>query len=65
MQLARPLSPDQRAAFLEMVAAKLNGRSSLGDGQLYRLCRELQKTVFVPPIEPERHEPRHDRTMTG
>jgi hypothetical protein len=49
MQLARPLSPDQRTAFLELLAAKLNGQRELGDGALYRLCRETQREFFDPP----------------
>jgi hypothetical protein len=49
MALARPLSPHQRIAFLEMVAAKLNGQRELGDGAIYRLCRELQRQLFDPP----------------
>jgi hypothetical protein len=49
MALARPLSPDQRTAFLEMLAAKLNGRRELGDGQLYQICRQLQRELFSPP----------------
>jgi hypothetical protein len=51
MQLARPLSPDQRSTFLEMVATKLNGCGEIGDGALFRLCRELQRQVFSPPLE--------------
>jgi hypothetical protein len=49
MQLARPLSPVQRTAFLEMLAAKLNGQRELGDGEVYRLCREPQRQHFDPP----------------
>jgi hypothetical protein len=51
MGLARPLLPDQRAAFLEMLATKLNGQRDLGDGALYRLCRELQRELFDPPLQ--------------
>jgi hypothetical protein len=47
--LARPLQPGQRAVFLEMLAAKLNGQRELGDGAIYRLCRELQREYFSPP----------------
>jgi hypothetical protein len=54
MGLARPLLPAQRTAFLEMLAAKLNGRREIGDGMLYQLCRELQR-----PIE-NRGRPRID-----
>lgn len=49
MALARPLSPDQRSRFLELLAAKLNGQRELGDGAIYRLCRELQRQYFEPP----------------
>src|SRR5262245_33513575 len=49
MQLARPLTPDQRSRFLEMLVARLNGRGEVGDGQLYQICRELQKQYFAPP----------------
>jgi hypothetical protein len=49
MGLARPLSPDQRSRFLEMLAAKLSGQLELGDGAIYRLCRDLQRELFSPP----------------
>jgi hypothetical protein len=46
------LLPSQRTAFLEMLAAKLDGqRELLGDGAIYRLCRELQRQVLGAPIE--------------
>jgi hypothetical protein len=51
MQLARPLQPAQRTVFLEMLAAKLNGQHDIGDGQLFRVCRELQRKVLGAPIE--------------
>jgi hypothetical protein len=51
MDLVRPLLPHQRTAFLEMLAAELNGRcEEIGDGRLYQLCRELQRRHFDPPI---------------
>jgi hypothetical protein len=54
MQLARPLPPRQRAAFLEMVTAKLaECDASLGEGAIYHLCRELQRELFSPPLEAE------------
>jgi hypothetical protein len=49
MAVSRPLSPDQRSRFLEMLAAKLTGQRELGDGAIYRLCRELQREYFSPP----------------
>jgi hypothetical protein len=51
MALARPLSPDQRTAFVELLAAKLNGHREIGDGTLYQLCRDLQRELFSPPLE--------------
>jgi hypothetical protein len=59
MQLARPLQPQQRSTFLEMLAAKLNGQRELGDGAIYRLCRELQRRHYDPPVE-NRGRPRID-----
>jgi hypothetical protein len=51
MDLVRPLLPHQRTAFLEMLAAELNGRrEEIGDGRLYQLCRELQRRHFDLPI---------------
>jgi hypothetical protein len=49
MGLARPLQPHERARFLELVASRLNGRSEIGDGQLYRLLRDLQRECFRVP----------------
>jgi hypothetical protein len=59
MALARPLLPDQRNAFLEMVTAKLarcNGQ--VGDGVIYRLCRELQREMLVPLLDEPHHHHR-------
>jgi hypothetical protein len=51
MQLSRPLRPDQRTVFVELLIAKLNGRREIGDGTLYQLCRELQRQLFSPPLD--------------
>jgi hypothetical protein len=51
MALARPLLPSQRTAFLEMLAAKLDGRGEIGDGQLHQLCRELQRQAVGASLE--------------
>jgi hypothetical protein len=51
MQLSRPLLPDQRIAFVELLTAKLNGRGEIGDGALYQICRELQRELLIPPLE--------------
>jgi hypothetical protein len=50
MALARPLAPDQRTAFVELLITKLNGRREIGDGALYQLCRELQRELLIPPL---------------
>jgi hypothetical protein len=50
MQLARPLRPAQRTAFLEMIAAKLNGRAGqIGDGAM-RVRRRLQTLGAAAPL---------------
>jgi hypothetical protein len=46
MGLARPLQPQQRTAFLEMIAAKLNGRREIGDGQLHPAVRRATAETF-------------------
>jgi hypothetical protein len=38
---AEPLRPSSRPAFLEAVASRLQGCTSLGDGQLWRVLMEL------------------------
>jgi hypothetical protein len=58
MQLARPLSPDQRTAFVELLAVNLNGHREIGDGALYQVCRDLQRELFSPPLETEPGHPR-------
>jgi hypothetical protein len=50
MQLSRPLLPHERVTFLEMLVTKLNGHREIGDGELFRLCRELQRQLFDPPV---------------
>jgi hypothetical protein len=49
MQAARPLQPHERETFLQLVAARLNGKRELGDGEIFRLIREVQRAVFDPP----------------
>jgi hypothetical protein len=50
MQLSRPLHPAQRVAFVELLVARLNGQHVIGDGQLYQICRELQRQVLGAPV---------------
>jgi hypothetical protein len=49
MQLTRPLQPDQRVAFFEMLATALRGQTELGDGWLFRTCRDLQRELLDFP----------------
>ena len=48
MRAATPLQPDDRASFLEAVAAKLDGKV-LGDGLVFRAIRETQGRFLNPP----------------
>lgn len=57
MQLSRPLQPAQRRAFVELLIAQLNGHHEIGDGQLFRVCRELQRQLLNQPTE-HRRRPR-------
>ena len=64
MSAAAPLAIEMRDPFLLAVAHALAGRT-IGPGEVYRTCRELQRSFFDPPLATEVHEPRHDRTRTG
>ena len=57
----RPLQPPEREAFLTALAVLYAGRSEIGDGELFRSIRELQREHFKPPaVEelPRRYQPR-------
>jgi len=45
----RPLNQLQREALLEDLASTLRAAPHLGDGQLYRTLRDLQRRHFDPP----------------
>jgi len=51
MSACRPLSNTDRSRFIELLAARLNGKRELGDGEVYRLVRELQREVFAYPVK--------------
>jgi hypothetical protein len=61
MQLSRPLLPDQRIAFVELLTSKLNGHREIGYGQLHRLCRDLIKEhrLFDLPLNVHVGQPHH------
>jgi hypothetical protein len=46
---AQPLDVNARDAFLHEVAERLAGMSERGDGQVFRICRELQRKFFDAP----------------
>jgi hypothetical protein len=46
---AKPLQADERTAFMAGLTTWLNGRAEVGDGELGRELRELQKMYFQPP----------------
>ena len=46
---SRPLQPQERAAFLDELKARLANRSEVGDGELFRAMRELQRKHLKPP----------------
>jgi hypothetical protein len=50
MQHAAPLPPSSRAAFLIDVAAELKRHAETGPGLVSRVCRDLQRRHFHPPI---------------
>jgi hypothetical protein len=49
MRAAQPLQAADREAFLRAVADRLRDVADLGDGQVARVCRELQHEFLHPP----------------
>jgi hypothetical protein len=49
LQAAQPLAVDDRGAFLQDVAAALQGQE-LGDGVVYRTIAEVLRRYYDPPI---------------
>jgi hypothetical protein len=49
MSACRPLSPTDRDAFLQHVAAALAAQPVVGDGVVSRICREVFKRHWVAP----------------
>jgi hypothetical protein len=50
---ARPLPPERAAFMAALLEALLMRRDELGDGELHRTLRELQRRQFRPPAETE------------
>jgi hypothetical protein len=56
---ARPLLPQERAGFLAALFEQLLGRRHgypIGDAELHRTLRDLQRRQFRPPVETEDHK---------
>jgi hypothetical protein len=60
---ARPLPVADRDAFLQDVAAALQGRSELGDGDVYRAIADVQRRHHDPPQLG--HDVSHRAAMRG
>jgi hypothetical protein len=50
-RLAGPLPPSDREVYLREVAAALDGREEIGDGFVARVCAEVQRRLWHPPVE--------------
>lgn len=51
MRAAAPLDRDQRDPFLQAVAAELARCKLVGDGTVFRVCREVQRKFYRPPLD--------------
>jgi hypothetical protein len=51
LHAARPLQVEERAAFMAALGRLFAGRTEIGDGELGRMLRELQRQHFRPPAE--------------
>jgi hypothetical protein len=49
MTAAQPLEPAARNAFLQDVAAALEGCAVIGPGVVHRICSEIQRRHFDAP----------------
>jgi hypothetical protein len=59
-EAARPLAVRDRDAFLLDLAAALAGIVDIGDGDVVRAIRAVQRKHFDPPLETdERSQPHH------
>jgi hypothetical protein len=59
LALARPIEPAQRSAFLDAVAAAIEGQAS-GRGLVHQVGRRIQRQFWTPPeISPNATAPAH------
>jgi hypothetical protein len=50
VRLAGPLPPPDRDVYLREVAAALDGREEIGDGFVARVCAEVRRRLWHPPL---------------
>jgi hypothetical protein len=50
LRASAPLDRDLREPFLLAVAKALQGREPLGDGEVFRTIREVQREFWHPPL---------------
>ena len=62
MEIAAPLPPVDRAAFLILVASRLRGIEMLGDGVVARVAREAFREFWRAPAIDDGPELRLDHT---
>jgi hypothetical protein len=60
---ARPLAVEDRDAFLQEVAERLAAMPERGDGSVFRICAEVQRKHFDPPIGEPGPPPRKLRSV--
>src|SRR5262249_18719934 len=55
-RLTKPLAPAHRDEFLQILAAELRDRNDVGDGELYRIARQIIRDnhLFEAPLIEER-----------
>jgi hypothetical protein len=55
-----PMQQAERNAFLLALTQLLAGRTTVGNGQLYRMIRDLQREFFKPPdVRGDDHQKAH------
>jgi hypothetical protein len=59
LELSRPIEPAQRSAFLDAVAAAIEGQAR-GPGLIHQTARRLQRDFWTPPVlSPNATAPMH------
>jgi hypothetical protein len=64
IRAANPLDRTQRDAFIAQLLVAFAGRDEVGDGELFRALRDLQRSVFEPPPRRDPPLPRRNHSQT-